>query len=84
MKGTWLLSGGVQSVSSLRRHARCILGKRRDFPDQSKNKHTPIAISEATDDWRMWKRSWNYGLVSKSGLGAISTFEITFSLYMRS
>ena len=47
-----------QSVSSFWHHMRCVVGKTRDFPDL-KNKHKPIAISEATDDWHMWKESRN-------------------------
>ena len=57
LKQTRLLSRSVQSVSSFRPHA-CWQNKGLS---RSKNKHRLMAVSEATDGWRMWKESVTYG-----------------------
>ena len=43
-----LLSCGVQSVSTLRRHARCIICKTRDFPDLKINTNKQLFRSPLT------------------------------------
>ena len=43
--------------------------KKKKKTSPSENKHTPIAISEAIDDSRMWRESQIYGLFSKQGSG---------------
>ena len=58
-----------------------IVGKTWDFPE-SKNKHKPIATSEATDDLHVGKDSWTYGIFSESILGAISFKLYLLSMYL--
>ena len=45
------------------RHARCIVGKTRDFPDLNMNKQ--IAVWEPFDNSCMWKESRICGMFSK-------------------
>jgi len=50
LKRTRLLSHGIQSVSSFRRHTYCTVAETRDLNFQSKNKHKPVTVSGAIDD----------------------------------
>ena len=68
LKLTRLLSRDMQSVLSVRRHARCIVGKTRDLRDLKIHRSQYLFF---IDDSSMWTQSRTYGFLSKSGFGAI-------------
>ena len=80
LKLTKLLSRGVQSVLSfwcgIILYCRQYKGLYR-----SKNKHKLIAISEATDDSRMWNESPTYGLLKNRDWWLLA-FNFTWTAYV--